>query len=238
MSGFEIKQNVRKLLRDNYPKVFLISLVFIVLMTVMTTLQQQLPGTFAAYTQYLDRMSEGEIQSLGTVLSYFKPGGIPFAIVLWLLLPIIEAGYKSYCLKISRGQKGDLVDIFNGFLFFGKAILLNIAISFFTTLWTLLFIFPGIAAHYRYRQAFYILVDDPQKGVLQCIGESKRMMKGKKLDLFLLDLSFIGWSALHFLTVLLLPFPFPLPLVLIWLTPYYNLTCAAFYNQLIKELAV
>jgi len=238
MSGYELKAVARRLLRDNSPKIFLISLVFIIIVTVMSTLEQRLPGILGAYEQYLEQMATGEIQDLGKILSYYKPGGVPFAIVLWLLSPIIDAGYKSYCLKISRGQKGEFVDIFNGFLFFGKAILLNIITNVLILLWSLLFIIPGIAAYYRYRQAFYILIDDPGKGVMQCIRESKRMMQKRKLELFLIDLSFIGWYILNTIIILLAPVPFLLPIISIWLTPYFNMTCSVYYNRLINDLVV
>ena len=238
MSGHELKAVARRLLRDNSPKVFFVSLMFIIIVTVMSTLQQRLPGFLGAYEQYVEQMATGEIQDLGKILSYYKPGGVPFAIVLWLLMPIVDAGYKSYCLKISRGQKGEFVDIFNGFLFFGKAILLNIVVNVLVLLWSLLFIFPGIAAYYRYRQAFYILVDDPGKGVMQCIRESKRMMQKRKLELFLIDLSFAGWYILNTIIILVAPVPFLLPIISIWLTPYFNMTCAAYYNRLINDLVV
>ena len=238
MSGFELKTVVRKLLRDNSPKVFLVSIMFIILVTVMSNLGFRLPGTLSAYEQYLERLSTGELQNMSTIYSFFRPSGVPFAIVLWLLSAIVTAGYKSYCLKISRGQKAEYGDVFNGFLFVGKVIFIKIITNIIVALWSILFILPGIAAYYRYRQAYYILIDDPKKSVLECISESKRLMKGKKLDLFLLDLSFIGWWILDYLVILFLPVPFSLPIVSIWLTPYFNVTNAAFYNRLINDLTV
>ena len=238
MSGYELKSVARKLIRDNSPKVFFVGLLFIIITTVMTTLQQRLTGTMEIYEKYLEQMSTGAIQNLGSIFSYSKPGGIPFAIVLWFLTPVISTGYKSYCLNISRGKAGGYGDIFDGFLFFGKVILLQIVTSVLEILWSLLFIIPGIVASYRYRQAFYILIDDPGKGVFRCISESKQMMKGKKLELFLIDFSFLGWYILNIFIILIAPVPFLLPLVSIWLTPYFNLTCAAYYNRLINDLFV
>ena len=55
---------------------------------------------------------------------------------------------------------------------------------------------PGIIASIRYSQAFFILADDPSKGIRQCMDESKAMMKGNKSKYFLLSLSFIGWMLL------------------------------------------
>ena len=234
----ELKTGARKQMRENSPNIFLISVVFIVISTVISELQFRVPDAANAINQYLENLAAGKLQTIGTIYSYLRPSGIPIAIILWLLYSVIDAGYKSYCLNTSRGLKGDYKDLFNGFLYMGKILLIGIATSVLTLLWSFLFIFPGIVAFYRYRQSFYILFDDPQKGALQCIRESKQLMHGKKLDLFLLDLSFIGWWALDALVVYLLPLPFSLPIVSIYLTPYHGLTCAAFYNQLISQYVV
>ena len=73
--------------------------------------------------------------------------------------------------------------------------------------------------------ARYLLIDHPEYSVIQCIKESKRMMAGRKWDLFLLDLSFLGWAML---TV----FPVIGWLVQIWTTPYFATTYALYYEQL------
>ena len=65
----------------------------------------------------------------------------------------------------------------------------------------MLFIIPGLIASYRYSLAFYILADDPSKGVNQCINESKQIMAGNKMALFTMQLTFIGWSILATLPV-------------------------------------
>jgi len=233
-----LKASARKQMRENAPTIFFISIIFIIIGTVISELEFRVPDTANAIDIYIQKLAAGDLQTAGSIYSYLRPSGIPIAAILWLLYSVIDAGYKSYCLNISRGLNGEYKDIFNGFLYMGKILLIRILISVFTILWTLLFIFPGIAAAYRYRQAFYILFDDPQKGALQCIRESKHLMHGKKLDLFLLDLSFIGWWALDTLVIYMLPLPFSLPIVSIYLTPYHGLTCAAYYNQIISQLVM
>ena len=238
MPLMELKAGVRQKMRDNAPNIFFVSIVFIIIGTVISELQFRVPDTVNAINLYLENLAAGKLQNIGAIYSYFRPSGVPLAIILWLLYSVIDAGYMSYCLKISRGLKSEYKDIFNGFLFMGKVLLIKIVTTILTVLWTFLFFFPGIAAFYRYRQSFYILIDDPQKGALQCIRESKRLMRGKKLDLFLLDLSFIGWWALDTLVVYLIPLPFSLPIVSIYLTPYHGLTCAAYYDRLINQFIV
>ena len=104
-------------------------------------------------------------------------------------------------------------------------IVLQILSGIFIFLWSLLLVVPGIIAAYRYRQAIYILIDHPEMSVLECISESKRLMKGHKWELFVLDLSFIGWMILSAPPVLGL-------FVSIYTTPYTGLTYALYYEAL------
>jgi uncharacterized membrane protein len=86
--------------------------------------------------------------------------------------------------------------VFNGFEYYLKTLGLALVIGMFVFLWSLLLIIPGIVACFRYSQAFFILADDPTKGIMQCINESKERMEGNKGSLFVLNLSFIGWLIL------------------------------------------
>ena len=89
---------------------------------------------------------------------------------------------------------------------------------------------PGIIAAYRYRQAIYLLIDHPEMSVMDCIRESKRMMAGHKWELFVLDLSFIGWGFLSSLAMIGW-------LVRIYTTPYFGLTYALYYEALCGRTA-
>ena len=53
-----------------------------------------------------------------------------------------------------------------------------------------------IRAMYRYRLAAYILADAPEMGINAALRRSKEIMKGRKMELFSLELSFIGWRLL------------------------------------------
>ena len=238
MPGTELKAGARKIMKENAPKLFIISIIFIAITTVMSELQFRLPGMSMAYDRMLDRLLAWDPPDLNTLYSYFRPSGAVLAGILWFLLPVISAGYMSYCMKMTRDQSGNYKDILNGFTIFLKAILITIVMSIFIFLWSMLLIVPGIVASYRYRQALYILLDDPDKGIMQCIRESKRLMRGNKLDLFLLDLSFLGWFILSSIVTILLPVPFSLPIISIWLTPYMSLTRASYYDRLLTMLVL
>ena len=135
------------------------------------------------------------------------------------------AGFILFLLNTIRNTGACFGNLLDGFGFFFKIILLSILEYIFITLWSLLFIFPGFIAAYRYSMAIYLLVDDPSRSPLECIRLSKEMMKGHKWELFVLDLSFIGWDILAMLPVVGYA-------VQIWTVPYISMTKALYYENL------
>ena len=64
--------------------------------------------------------------------------------------------------------------------------------SILNFLWFLLFIIPGIVKSYAYRMVSYILSDNPNIGYKRAVELSNKMTDGEKMDMWILDLSFIG----------------------------------------------
>ncbi len=92
-----------------------------------------------------------------------------------------------------------------------------------TFLWSLLFIIPGIIKSYEYYMVPYILHDTPDLHYKDALAISKELMQGNKWRLFVLELSFIGWSILGSLCC---------GVGLFFLTPYIEATIAEFYVEL------
>ena len=93
-----------------------------------------------------------------------------------------------------------------------------------TFLWTCLFIIPGIVMGYAYSMTFYIMKDHPEYSALEAIRASKEMMKGYKMKLFLLQLSFIGWEIVAVL--------FCCGIGLLWVEPYKQAAIAELYEHI------
>ncbi len=149
------------------------------------------------------------------------------SIVVSLVTVVLSAGYILYALNVRKGLETPYSTMFDGFLFVGKIILLSIVQYIFIFLWSLLFIIPGIIAGYRYRFALYNLCENPEMGVMEAINMSKAQTRGHKWELFVLDLSWIGWSLLCALT---------LGILSIWITPYIQQTDIGYF-QAIKEMS-
>lgn len=145
----------------------------------------------------------------------------------FLLLGPISYGMSKITLKLVRRQndgKVEFGDLFVGFTEdFLNTFLLGLMQSLFIFLWTLLFIIPGIVKSYSYSMAFYIQCDAPDKDWNTCITESRKMMKGHKWQLFVLDLSFIGWYFVGALCCYI---------GILWVEPYHEAARANFYEQL------
>lgn len=94
-----------------------------------------------------------------------------------------------------------------------------------TSLFSLALFIPGVIASLSLFLTPYLLKDYPELTIVETLRLSRKMMKGHKMQLFLLQLSFIGWILLNVLT---------LGLGSLWLTPYMMTTFAAFYHD-VKE---
>ncbi len=129
--------------------------------------------------------------------------GIFVYVLVNLLGGLLGAGFVLYCMAVRRGERAEFLTLFDGFSFAGKVIGLTIVRSCFIMLWSMLFVIPGIVAAYRYRFALYDLCEDPDLSILDAIEMSKRQTRGYKSQLLLLDLSYLGWSALSILPILL-----------------------------------
>ena len=127
---------------------------------------------------------------IGSLLSTFV------SVLTWLVSITLSAGFVLYCMAVRWGERAELLTLFDGFSFVGKVIGLNIVITVFIALWSMLFVIPGIVAAYRYRFALYNLYENPSIGIMEALNMSKRQTFGYKSQLFMLDLSYLGWSIL------------------------------------------
>lgn len=146
-----------------------------------------------------------------------------FAAVL-LALPVLEFGFMIIFLNMMRtGAEPKIENIFDGFKNYGQTLGTMLLMMVYIFLWSLLLYIPGIIKAYSYAMTPYILKDEPELGADAVIVKSMAMMRGNKMKLFLLDLSFIWWALLAMITF---------GIGLLWLAPYMQNARAAFYLDL------
>lgn len=224
----ELKARARESMRNSTVSPYITALIYCAVMYIISLLSARL--------MRVDGLTLAQLLGSGTFLENpdvavrwyisVRPG--IFAYVIDLLLNfmtwLLYAGFVVFVLRMIRQQQNSLWNLMDGFQNFLKIIGLNILTGIFTALWSLLFIIPGIIAAYRYRQALYLLLDHPEMGIMECIRESKRLMVGHKAELFILDLSFIGWALLSII-----------PFVSVYTLPYTESTYALYYSMLREQ---
>lgn len=143
------------------------------------------------------------------------------------ILPL-SYGVTYYLIKLVNGKKVDLTkDLFSKYNIFGLVLLTSMYISIVTSLWTLLFIIPGIIYAYKVIMVPYLLAEDgaEKKTTGELIETSKQMMDGYKMDYFVFELSFFGWILLGLITF---------GIAFIWVVPYINVANVMYYEELKK----
>lgn len=216
LSISEIKKEAKEQLSGRWKEAILLHLIPVAIAVVFTG------GIYGLDLVTLGRLYNdgGELDVLVSFLVTFISIGISFT-----LLDMIRS--REYVVK----PLPDSIQVFSKKLFL-PVFIIQLMQVVFITLWTFLFIIPGIIKTYSYSQAFFIYKDrrdstpEEYPTSLECITESREIMNGHKLDLFVLHLSFIGWHLLE---------AFTLGIAALYVRPYLNTAEAVFYDSLVKK---
>ena len=169
----------------------------------------------------------GAITAAASFLANLIPGvGLAVSVIV---TPAFALSTIRIYLMVVRGGTPEVKNCFDGFDDFFSAFKVTLLVGIYTFLWSLLFIIPGIVKGYSYSMAMYVLADNKGKSARECIAESKAMMEGHKMELFVLDLSFIGWYLLCSLTC---------GLAALYVVPLLNATHANVYETIKPVVAV
>lgn len=216
MNRQELKFDAKNKMREAAVKPYVVTLIMGVILMVLSGVQFILDF-------WGNIIGTGSSVNTGEASTYIVSSLVFFVIYL-VISTILQFGYSSYCLKVAnRDGSMSYGDLFSSVRYLLKAIGLTLMISVFVLLWCILLVIPGIIAAYRYSQAIFIMVEDPNKGIMQCIRESKEMMAGHKMEYFILELSFFFWMLLGGVTC---------GLAYIYVYPYMTVTFANYYNSL------
>ena len=187
----------------------------------------------------------GMFNETGFMASLFS---IVIAAILQLLLGLFYAGALQHFLKSVRGESGSIQDFIMpfrsqpdrflivglitlaaGFVIFSPIFFSGLFASpsaagavWFRFIWMLIGIILYSAVRLSLSMSVFLLLEDPSKGAIESVRESMDLMKGHKMQLFLLFLSFIGYGLLALLT---------LGAALLWIIPYMMTSLAVFYEK-------
>ena len=217
MNRIELKQEAKGVVRTAAVSAYLFALLYLALTELLQGASVYVNGDVALYMQtYFPNVP---------IPSYLYPVALPatvvtlVAVVCWLLRVLLQGGWVLYHLGVRRGEEMPYATLFDGFGFIGqhlRGLLLPGSDERTARI-------PGIIAGYRYRFAVYNLCENPDIGVMEAISMSKAQTAGYKGDLFLLDLTFIGWNLLCSLT---------LGILSIWIAPYIIQTNIGYFQEI------
>ena len=222
-----VKANARQLIRSSNPSVLTASLIVTALGFLITILSNRLTGiSYEDAIRYMQYVESGNSEAaINIILSNTPSSGAQFIGLLLNCVSIILAlGFTIFLLNTLRNTEPVLGNLLDGFGVWWKILVLDLVCGFFVMLWSLLLVVPGIIAAYRYSMAPYLLITRPELGIMDCIRESKRLTAGHKGELFVLDLSFLGWRLLTLVPVIGW-------LLLIWVNPYQQLSRLQFFEN-------
>lgn len=147
-----------------------------------------------------------------------------------LVVNVISMGTMTWFHRAIKTEGLNMEEMFWPFKEdYGGNVLMMFLIWLYTALWSMLFVIPGIVKGYSYSLAMYIKSENPNIPASKAIELSTRMTNGHKMDLFVLDMSFIGWGILSAFTLNILGILYVMP---------YQYAAKAFAYEEIKEEAL
>lgn len=218
----QLKLEARDILRGARSSPWVFALVYLLIAGSLTLLNDMTSGAWIASLRRLD--PDLPVPDFLLRAASIPPLAATFiGVIVPLINSVLGAGQILYHLGIRSGREMPLSTLFEGFNQAGRVIVLALLQTVLITLWSFLFIIPGIVAAYRYRFALYDLLEDPSLRPLEALRMSSAQTYGYKAELFLLDLSFLGWFLLSALT---------LNLASVWVTPYYEQTQVGYFRTI------
>ncbi len=156
---------------------------------------------------------------------------------LCVVLSVLIVAPLSYallnaCLQMVRGNGQSMTsnmwgNLKGGYLSYLTA---GVVVMFLESLLGLVTLGIGaVILSYAYRMVPFLLNDYPEMSIKDALKTSRQMMKGQKWNLFVLDMSFIGWYLLGIIT---------LCIGYLWIMPYQYVAVAHFYEDLKAEKIV
>ncbi len=180
-------------------------------------------NSYSSYEGYDMGSMSGTFTAVVSVLVVIGLILVVFGLLLNIFVGnVLRIGANKFFVR-NRTEMTRVGDIFDGFRsgHYGNIVLTMFLKDLYVTLWTLLFIIPGIIKELEYMMVPYIIAENPGMDQKEAFAISKRMMDGEKMDAFVLQLSFIGWYLLAAITCGLAG--------IFYVNPYMEATMAELY---------
>ncbi len=251
MNRRELKKNARQCVREaaySPKKVTLAALVAALVLVLIAWGGNYLADHMTVSRQYLSQSisSGGQSFLVSVVVGLIFQFGLVF----------LAAGYGAFALRIHRKQSFSLGILWEGTRRWAKCALLYIWISIWLAIWACILSIPVsyvlsvfylagmldenalmaallvcmeilmFVMSYRYRMAWFILMDQPELSVRQIVNRAKTINRYHRVQTFVMDLSFLPWILLCILTC---------GILCIWKLPYIITSYAGAYDAMAAD---
>lgn len=157
-------------------------------------------------------------------LSILAKDYIYVSIIIIIFTCVFEFGlamfYIDYIKTKELDYKNLFISYFGGIKRFIRHLITFIIKYLIILLSASFLLIPGLIKRYSYSQVKYLRANNQEYGIIKCLLVSKRLMRWHKMELFLLDLTFVIWFLL---------IPLTGGLILIYFLPYYSAVMAKYH---------
>lgn len=211
----EYRVSGRELTKGKILNIFLVNLIFSIVLGIITGIAQ-------AYGPKIDQNTMQVIDPGVPVLNFL------FTVVALLISGYVAYGFTKMMIGVTKNEQPNIEKVLTTSVKDQpvKAPLLMFITNVFLALWTLLFIIPGLVKSYSYAMTSFLLVNEPDIQPVDAVTKSRKLMDGKKMQLFLLDLSYVGWYILSLFT---------LGILFIWVSAWHQTARTLFFTDAYKQ---
>lgn len=196
-----------------------------------------LDGAISSFVEGVGTTPDGEfnegkaIAVVFFLILFFMILCIALVIFIFIVLPLhillinpLEVGIRRFFTRNLREQANIREICYTFDHSYKNSVKIQFFRGWYTFLWSLLLVIPGIVKSYEYKMIPYLLGEYPDISMEEAFAQSRSMMYGNKWRAFVLDFSFLGWYILSGLTFGILG--------IFYVGPYVYQTRAALYQKL------
>lgn len=218
----ELRKEAREALKNNWGKAALITLIYMAITYLMSYLVEKvailyivevvisIPISFGLSIVFMKLKRKENVDSF----DFIKEGFVNFKrawcvwlqVILRMILPIICVFLAAFVILLLT------------FMSVKPAVIIISGII----LWIACIIYI-VSRGLLYAPAYLIAFDETNLSAKDCVKKSEEIMTGNRGNLFLLELSFIGWAILGILS---------LGIGYLWLTPYMQISMVCLYDKI------
>ncbi len=198
MRAYDHRARARAALRGNWPTAALVSFLAAVLTAAGggPSIEFKLENNQPVQVTVPEEPSRFLLDVLGMALPMVLMFSMLLLVVRLVMGGVVQMGVARYHLNLLDGAAAQVTDLFTGFPRFLQAMVMSLARDLLTFLGLCLFIVPGVLLYYGFALAPYILTEEPDCTGWEALQRSYALMRGHRLELFWLELTFLGWSIL------------------------------------------